>query len=716
MHHASFTKITIVILCFFSVALAVQAQNPPVFAPGPQITELSPAFRVLSADVNNDGFADLIAVESSSTSSSIVIYLSNGDGTFRAPFSVFDAANLYDFAIGDFNQDGNLDLAVVSNTTSIFDPTGKGTVTVIFGNGQGGFGSPQTFQFPGTVSGVAAGDFNNDGRMDLAVLSVFSKTITILTNTGSGFTSSSFTIPTNFDTTNPGFNPDFLTSIVAGDFNGDGKMDLIYQDSCGDQGCGGRQEVYYLLTNNGSRFTPALLPMSSTGANSLHVADLDGDARADFYFSYHGCGHTVCFGVIAAYSNGDGTFQEVQVFNGDTSIAGGAPGEVIAGDFNNDGIMDIAAASDAPLAGGSPGLDIYLGKGGRSGFATPIHFDSPNGVNATPARIAAGFFNHDGSKDILLVENGDFKHGDFIPFMNQTSTAQDPCPYPADPGINFCLPAIAGTGASTSPVRFVGSFHAQTQPANRIELWIDNQKQLQVFGDRIDISVPVSTGIHIATLVGVSATGQFIKSTRSFTVLKGPCAVPTSPSVSICTPVPGSTVGSPTHIAASAAPPAGRTITAMRIYIDNQAELTVNGNTISDDIALPSGNHLLVVVAWDNTGASQTKSENFNVVGGTAPCLPTDPAVSSERVCTPAQNSTVDSPVEVSAGATMQHITAARVYVDNVVAYFAANSSASSSFSIDVGLTMAAGNHQLAIVFYENDGSAAVAFVNITVR
>jgi hypothetical protein len=265
-------------------------------------------------------------------------------------------------------------------------------------------------------------------------------------------------------------------------------------------------------------------------------------------------------------------------------------------------------------------------------------------------------------------------------------------------------------------VRFLGSFYAPTQPANRIELWIDGQKQTQVFNDRIDITQAVSAGTHIATLVGVSATGQFIKSTRSFTVQEGPCAVPASPGVSICTPVPGSTVGSPTHISASAAPPTGRTITAMRIYLDNDPALTVNGNTISGGFGLTSGNHLLVVVAWDNTGASQTKSETFNVVGGTVPCLPAHPDVSSVRVCTPAQNSTVDSPVEVSAGATMRAITAARIYVDNVAVFFASNSPVSSSFTIDEGVTMAAGNHQLAIVFYEDDGSAAVAFINITVH
>jgi len=707
MHRCSFSKVALVLVCFLTVALAVQAQNPPVFTAGQQVTELSQAARVLAADVNNDGFADLVALELNSNGSRVVIYISNGDGTFRAPIQVLEGTSPSEIAVGDFNQDGNLDLAVATNTGPL-DQTGQGTVTVVFGNGQGSFGSPQIYPVGGPVGGLAAGDFNNDGRMDLAVLGVFSKSVTILTNTGGAFTASSFSVPTQFDSQNPGFFPDHLVSLVAGDFNADGKMDLVYEDVCGDSGCVVSQEAYYLLTNTGSGFTPTFLTLESTGATSLHVADLDGDGRADFYFAFNGC-RGPCSGVTVAYSNGDGTFQMVDAVNGDTSTGGGDPIDVIVGDFNNDGIMDIAAASSAPSTGGTPGLDIYLSKGGRSGFAAPIHIESPNGVNASPFRIAAGFTNHDGSTDIFLVENGDF-----IPFLNHTSTAQDPCPYPADPGINFCLPASAGS--VTSPVHFVGSFHTQTQPANRIELWIDGQKQFQVFGDRIDTSVPVSTGVHIATLVGVSATGQFIKSTRSFTVLTGPCPVPTTPSVSICTPVPGSTVGSPTHISASAAPQAGRTITAMRIYIDNQARQTVNGNTIAADIALPSGNHALTVVAWDNTGASQTKSENFNVAGGTAPCLPTDPNVSSVRICTPAQDSTVDSPVEVSAGATLQAITGAQVYVDNVPAHFDDNFPVSNSFSIDVRLAMAAGKHQLAIVFYKNDGSAVVAFVNVTVR
>ncbi len=712
MHGCSFSRITLALVCFFSVAFAVQAQNPPAFTAGTTVTELLRATKALSVDVNNDGFADLVTLESDSgaTTVKVAIYVGNGDGTFRAPFSAFDtASNLSDLAIGDFNQDGNLDLALATNVG--FAPDGTGSVTILFGNGQGGFGSPQVYPIGGIVGGIAAGDFNNDGRMDLAVLGSTSRSITILTNTGSAFTASSFTVPTHFDTANPGFLPDVLSSIVAGDFNADGKMDLVYQDSCGDSsGCVVKQEAYYLLTNVGSGFTIASLGITSTGAHTLHSADLDGDGRSDLYFAFVGC-HTPCDGVTVAYSSANGSFQVI-TFNEDSSLAN-FPSDVIAGDFNNDGVMDIAAAVHQGTSI-TTGLDIFLGKGGRSGFADPVHFDSPNGGNASPTLIASGFVNHDGTKDIFLVDNGDFTHGIFTPFLNHTSAASDPCPYPADPGINFCLPASAASVAS--PVRFVGSFDAATQPANRIEVWIDGLKQTQIFDDRIDITLAVRAGTHIATLVGVSATGQFIKSTRTFTVQGGPCAIPTSPSVSICTPAPGSTGAAPIRISASAAPLPGRTITAMRIYLDNDNAFTVNGNTISVDFGLTSGNHLLVVVAWDNTGASQTKSENFNVVGGTVPCLPTNLAISAIRVCTPAQNSTVDSPVEVSTGAVLHSITAVRVYVDNVAAYFATNSSASSSFSIDVGVAMAAGNHQLAIVFYQSDGSASVAFVNVTVR
>ncbi len=181
--------------------------------------------------------------------------------------------------------------------------------------------------------------------------------------------------------------------------------------------------------------------------------------------------------------------------------------------------------------------------------------------------------------------------------------------------------------------------------------------------------------------------------------------------VSIFQPASGSRVSSPTQVNASAAAPPGRTITAMRIYIDNQAEFTASGNRVLDDIALPSGNHDLVVVAWDNTGAAQIGRASFTVAGGAAPCVPQQPGL---KICTPALNTNVSSPVEVAAGAkpTAQAITAIRVYVDNVAVFTSGNNSS----SIDARIAMPAGQHHLVIIAYQNNGSALTADETITVH
>jgi len=154
----------------------------------------------------------------------------------------------------------------------------------------------------------------------------------------------------------------------------------------------------------------------------------------------------------------------------------------------------------------------------------------------------------------------------------------------------------------------------------------------------------------------------------------------------------------------------------MRIYIDNVAKQTVSGNTITADIAVPAGSHLLAVVGYDNTGAAEKTTETFTVTGGTAgPCLPSAPGA---KICTPTPGATVTSPVEVSAGAvpTAQKITAIRVYVDNVAVFFNSNTGTSSSFSIDQKLTMAAGTHNLVVVAYQDDGSALTPHETITVH
>jgi hypothetical protein len=595
----------IAFLLLLPIPLTAQTQNPPVFNPGTTAGPVQPSV-LLGADFNNDGFADLVAINSGPTSSSVVVFMNNGNGTYRGPLTVAAGANVTNIAIGDFNQDGNLDLAVTNSQagSSNTGAPGNGTVTVVLGDGRGNFGAPKAFTVAGQPTGITTGDFNNDGRTDIAVVAGLTKKATILTNTGTSFTVSSFTIPTFFDTSNPGFAPDFISAIVAGDFNADGKMDLLYQDSCGDSGCVVSQERYYLLTNTGSGFTPTLLSQASTGAGILHTADLDGDGRADLFFAFNGC-HTPCTGITAFYSNGDKTFTTVTVANTDSGV-GGDPVDVIAGDFNNDGITDIAVATVPNFSNDPGGLDIYLGKGGRSGFSAPFHFDSPAGPGF---RIASGFIDGDGSEDILLGTNGSL-----VPYHNNSSQAHDPCIFPSSPGVNFCSPSAT----SASPVHILGSYHAQSQPANRIELWIDGHKNFQVFSDRIDKSLAIASGAHQITLVGVDTAGRLIKSVKNVTVSGTAPCLPAGAGAKICSPAAGSSVTSPVRVSAGAVPSTGR-ITAIRVYVDNVAAFFASNGTssasfsISANITMAAGTHRLTVVGYQSNGAAQTAAETITV-------------------------------------------------------------------------------------------------------
>jgi hypothetical protein len=136
------------------------------------------------------------------------VLLGNGDGTFQAARNF--AAGIYpeSVAVGDFNGDGTLDLAVANNTVS-------GTVSVLLGNGDGTFQDARNYATGNGPDSVAVGDFNGDGTLDLAVAGAGG--VRVMLGNGDG----------TFQTTNFGYLAGGLpTSVAVGDFNGDGAPDL----------------------------------------------------------------------------------------------------------------------------------------------------------------------------------------------------------------------------------------------------------------------------------------------------------------------------------------------------------------------------------------------------------------------------------------------------------------------------------------------------------
>jgi len=165
-------------------------------------------------DFNGDGNLDLAVANVDSATVSIL--LGTGTGSFGAKTDFGTGSFPFSVAVGDFNGDGALDLAVPN--VSDFDGNGVdiNTVSILLGTGTGSFGAKTNFDTGSTPVSVAVGDFNGDGNPDLAVANQGSQSVSILLGTGTG----SFGAKVDFGAGS------FPVSVAVGDFNGDGALDL----------------------------------------------------------------------------------------------------------------------------------------------------------------------------------------------------------------------------------------------------------------------------------------------------------------------------------------------------------------------------------------------------------------------------------------------------------------------------------------------------------
>jgi hypothetical protein len=165
---------------------------------------------IISSDFNNDGKADLATSNNDST---ISILSGNGAGSFTSFANFFAPNNSQAIISTDFNNDGYKDLATLNNYPCY--------AVILLGNGAGNFGSPVSSYVNGSNSfSMVNGDFNGDGKTDLATANYNNDNVSVLLGTGTG----SFGSPANFGI--PSFSQALPRSITSGDFNADGKLDL----------------------------------------------------------------------------------------------------------------------------------------------------------------------------------------------------------------------------------------------------------------------------------------------------------------------------------------------------------------------------------------------------------------------------------------------------------------------------------------------------------
>jgi hypothetical protein len=282
-------------------------------------------------DINGDHKLDLVSINA--VNNHISVLLGNGNGTFQAPTSIALGGNpdsSFGVVIADFNGDGNPDLAVAN--VSSFTASGS-TISVFPGNGDGTFGPAVQYNpvaLP--IYLMVAGDFNGDGLPDLLFTTesdAFPAQVGVIFGGANGTLQSPLIYPVG---PMPG-------PPVLADFNGDGVLDMVIAAF----GTGGNLSV--LLGNGDGSFQPAVTIPGAAGARFVAVGDFNGDGKPDLVTSFVNLSNFTT-NLVVFLGNGDGSFQAPRA----TSVFNAA--QVVVGDFNKDGKLDVSVAGQIMLGNG----------------------------------------------------------------------------------------------------------------------------------------------------------------------------------------------------------------------------------------------------------------------------------------------------------------------------------------------------------------------------
>ena len=266
-------------------------------------------------------------------------------------------------AIGDFNNDGKQDLATAN--------FGSSTISIRLGDGLGGFSGTTEINVGTNPSAIAVGDFNNDGKPDLVTANQNGNSVSIRLGDGLG----GFGGTTDLSV---GAGP---RAIVVGDFNNDGKQDFATAN-------GGQtmNNVSIRLGDGAGGFSAVIDVSVGTTPTFIAVGDFNNDGKADLAVANYQSST-----VSIRLGDGLGGFTNAPDVNGGFIVN---PLSVAIGDFNNDGKQDLAIADQ-----GTGSIEIRLGNG-AGGFSG----NTAVPVNGNPVAVAIGDFNNDGKQDLVALQ------------------------------------------------------------------------------------------------------------------------------------------------------------------------------------------------------------------------------------------------------------------------------------------------------------------------
>lgn len=319
-----------------------------------QTQNFSP-YKIISADVNQDLYADLVVLDDINYNFEVI------DGSAGYLYNTIKRyaveANGRDILCNDIDSDGSLELLILDSQLKIADiANGKPVVA-------------ENFLTKTNATGITTADFNNDGRLDFALCHDFSNQVSVMmANAANGYSlAQTYTVGTR------------PNSVVSDDTDGDSFADLIVSNY-------NMSKVSVLKGFGNGTFTLSAQYPVQSGPGRLCLANLNNDSNKDVvvtnYFSNS---------ISVLPSNGNGTFG--------TAInipVGTNPTDVLSSDFNNDGINDVAISNYTDSS-----LYVLYSNGNFSFTNQPVLRTGKN-----PSAIVSNDFNNDGYRDLAVVNTG----------------------------------------------------------------------------------------------------------------------------------------------------------------------------------------------------------------------------------------------------------------------------------------------------------------------
>lgn len=313
--------------------------------------------------------------------------------------------------VGDFNGDGKLDLAVANDMAK--------TVSVLLGRGDGSFAAKNDFAIGYAPTFIITGDFNRDGKLDL-ITANSDAPATILLGAGDG----TFAAPANVNVGGS------VVSLTAGDFNGDGKLDFAAANY-------NANTISVVLGLGDGTFRPPLANPTNARPSSVMAGDFDGDGKLDLAVANYGQNN-----VFIYFGRGSGAFA-----SGPSYTVGSGPVAIVFGDFNGDSHADLATAN-------------------RDDMSATVLVNDSNDIRTRNSRyfasmvdaLATGDFSRDGKLDLAVLTKNDSVA--ILPGIGD-GTLGEPIAFDAGPGASAMAtgdfngdgkPDLAVTNASANTV------------------------------------------------------------------------------------------------------------------------------------------------------------------------------------------------------------------------------------------------------------------------